>query len=240
MGLTAFKLGVGYVTGSVGVISEGIHSFLDLISAAVAYYTIREAGKPADLEHPFGHGKIETVSSLFESLLLVLAAGLIIKEGIDHIANPHPIQYPGLAIVTIAISLVVSFVIYRHNAHAAKITESSAIHVNALHFLTDVVASAGVLLGLIVLKFTGWLIIDPLIGFAVAGYILHISIKQVRSALFELTDTRLPDAEIRQIQGILDGFNNQVIEAHDLRTRKGGATRHIDFHLVLCGQMSVQ
>lgn len=239
MALTVFKLTVGYVSGSVGVISEGIHSFLDLVSAAVAFFTIREAGKPADHGHPYGHGKIETLSSLFESLLLVVASALIVYEGVDHVLHPREVRYQGLAIATIAISMIVSWLMYRHNRDAGWATDSSAIQVNALHFLSDVVASAGVLAGLILMSVTGWTIVDPILAFTVAGYILLISLKQVRTAIQELTDTRLPDAEVATIRGVLDEFRERVIETHELRTRKSGATRHVDFHLVVCGQLTV-
>ena len=232
---------MAWLTGSVGVLSEGIHSLLDLVSAGVAFFTIREAGKPADLEHPFGHGKFETLSSLFESLLLVVAAGLIIYEGFEHVSHPEAVRYPGLAIATIAVSLIVSYGVYRQNSRAALETDSSAIRVNALHFLSDVVASAGILLGLVILKFTGWLIVDSLMAFGVAAYILFISFGQVKVALLELTDTQLPDGEISTIRAILEDFHEYPsIEAHDLRTRKSGAQRHVDFHLVVCGKMSVE
>jgi len=260
LGLTALKLVVALLSHSAGVMSEAIHSFLDLVSAAVSYFTIREAGKPADEEHPFGHGKIETLSSLFESLLLILAAGLMIFEGVDHMRNPSSIRHEALAIGVICFSLVVSYWAFRQNAAAAKQTESSALQVNALHFFSDVVASLGVLLALGLMKITGWLMIDALIAFGVAAYVLLVSAKQVKVALKELTDTQLPQSEIQTIWGILDvssenmpqkihekvqespqvHASDKIIEAHDLRTRKSGATRHIDFHLVVCGQMSVE
>ena len=230
---------VAGVSGSVGLLSEGVHSFLDVVSAAISYFTVREAGKPADEDHPFGHGKIETLSSLFESLLLVVAAALIVFEGVDHLRHPEPVHYQGLAMVAMIVSIVVSYIVYRHNATAAREAESSALHVNALHFLSDVVASLGVLVGLLLLKITGWLIIDPIMAFAVAGYILLVSAKQVKNALLELSDTQLPEGEIQEIRKILETFEGRAIEAHDLRTRRSGATRHIDFHLVLCGHMSV-
>ena len=239
--MTALKLGVGWLTGSVGVQSEGIHSSLDLVSAIVAFFTIREAGKPADREHPFGHGKIETLSSLLESLLLVVAAGWIIFEAVDHILHPHPIAHEGVAIATIALSLVVSYWVYRNNIRAARATESSAIEVNALHFLSDVIASAGVLAGLVLLKLTGWWLTDPILALGVAFYILAMTVTQVKKALGELTDTRLPEAEVAEIRELLDSFRfkGTTIEAHDLRTRRSGATRHLDFHLVVCRKMTV-
>lgn len=234
------KLGTAALSGSVGVLSEGVHSFLDLISAAVAYFTIREAVKPADKEHPFGHGKFETLSSLLESLLLVAAAIWIIYEGITHLLQPRELKYQGLAIATMSISVLLSYCIYRHNDKAADLTESSAIRVNALHFFSDVLASGGVLLALVLIELTGWWILDPLVAFAVAAYILFITAKQVQSALLELTDTQLPVSEIQQIQNTLQTFQNKMLGVHDLRTRRSGAIRHIDFHLVVCGLLSVR
>jgi cation diffusion facilitator family transporter len=223
----------------VGVFSEGIHSFLDVVSAALSFFTVKEAGKPADEDHPYGHGKIETLSSLFESLLLVLAAGWIIYEAIQHIQNPQPIHYEGAAIGVILLSLAVSYWAYRHNRVAAQEAESSAIHVNALHFLSDVVASLGILIGLVLMKLTGWTLIDPIIAIIVAFYIFGISLKQVKGALLELSDTQLPEEEIQRIWTLIKSFQDKIINAHDLRTRKSGSTRHIDFHLVLCGSISV-
>lgn len=233
------KLGAAYISGSVGVLSEGLHSFLDVVSAALSYFTIRAAGKPADLDHPFGHGKIETLSSLFESLLLALAAGLILYEGVMHLRHPEPVQYQGVALVVILLSILASYGMYRHNGRVAHATESSAIEVNALHFLADVVAGVGVLLGLALMTLTGWQWIDPLVAFGVGIYILVISAKQVKGALLELSDTQLPMREVHQIQHLLESIGDPTITTHELRTRKSGATRHIDFHLVVCGQMTV-
>jgi cation diffusion facilitator family transporter len=239
--LTVLKLGVAILSGSVGVFSEGIHSFLDLISASVSFFSVRVAGKPADEDHPYGHGRIETLSSLFEALLLVAAAAWITYEGVDHLRHPHPIEYQGLAIAVIALSIVVSYFVYRHNRSVAAETDSSALHVNALHFLSDVVASLAILMGLVVLALTHWQPIDPIMAFLVAAYILAISVNQVKKALLELSDVQLPEHEIEVIRGALGPFGgkNGVIEAHDLRTRKSGANRHIDFHLVVCRYMTV-
>jgi len=238
--LTAFKVAVGVLSNSVGVLSEAIHSGLDLVSAAVAFFTIREAGKPADHDHPYGHGRIETLSSLLESILLIVAAGFIQLEAIDHFRNPHEIQHEYLAMLTIFVSMVVSYWAFRHNHHVAKETESSALHVNALHFLSGVVASAGVLVGLILMKWTGWVLIDPIIATCVAAYIFAISINQVKRSLLELADTGLPEHELRDIRNVLERHQESAIEMHELRTRKSGAERHVDFHMVVCGHTSVQ
>ena len=238
--LTLAKLGAAWLSGSVGVFSEGIHSFLDLVSAGVSFFTVKEAGKPADADHPYGHGKIETLSSLFESLLLSLAACLILYEAVDHFKNPHPIAYEGMAIGVIVFSIVLSYWAFRQNQKAAQVAESSAIHVNALHFLSDVVASIGILVALVLMHLTGWLWIDPVIALIVAIYIFVISLKQVKGALLELSDTQLPESEIHSISEFIHEFKEHFINIHDLRTRKSGSTRHIDFHLVVCGHVSVE
>ena len=241
-GLTALKLSTAYVSHSVGVLSEGIHSLLDMMSALLSYFTVRVAGRPADIGHPFGHGKIETLSSLFESFLLLGAGLLIIYEGVEHLKTNQTVEFEGLAIGVIVFSLVVSFFVYRHNLRAANRVDSSAIRVNALHFFSDVISSIGILIGLVLLKLTGWQPIDPIIGFVVAAYIIWISAKQIHSAVNELTDTRLPDREVEAIRNILSEFQNrkEALEIARLRTRKSGATRHITFHLIVCGKMQVE
>jgi cation diffusion facilitator family transporter len=238
--LAALKIGVGLWTNSVGVFSEGIHSSLDLVSAAIAFFTIREAGKPADREHPFGHGKIETLSSLLESLLLVAASVFITIEAVQHLRHPVPVEHAGIAIATIAFSLVASYGVYLHNRRAARLTESSAIEVNALHFLADAVTSAGVLLALVAIAWTGWEWIDPAIAFAIAIYILAISWKQISRSISELTDHQLPEGEIARVRAVLDTFKPRILEAHDLRTRKSGVHRHFDFHVLFCGKSTVE
>jgi cation diffusion facilitator family transporter len=238
--LTGFKLFVGVISGSAAVLSEGLHSFLDLVSASLSFFTVKEAGKPADDEHPFGHGKIETLSSLVEAVLLLVAAGLMVYEGSEQIVHPKPLQYQGLAMVTIFVSLIVSYFMYRYNLRASETVDSSALHLNALHFLTDVLASVAILIGLFLMKLTGWVLIDAILAFAVAAYILVVSARQVKRAVLELLDVQLPTNETNQIKLLLQGFEEDLIEAHDLRTRKSGSTRHIDFHLVCCGTMTVK
>jgi len=237
--LTLLKLIVGYVSGSVGVLSEGIHSFLDVISAAVAFFTIREAAKPADKDHPFGHGKFETLSSLVEAALLWAASGWIFYEGVNKLSHPEPIAYSGIALLVMGVSVVLSLYVYKQNKAAATITESRAIELNALHFLSDVVASMGVFIGLVIIEFTGWLWVDSAMAFGIALYIFMISWEQIKGALQDLVDTQLPDEEIKKIKEILFSFQKKIINYKDLKTRRSGAVRHIDFNLLICGKMSV-
>jgi cation diffusion facilitator family transporter len=163
----------------------------------------------------------------------------MVYEGAEHLAHPQPLQYQGLAIAAIVFSMIVSFVMYRHNQSAAAQVDSSALQTNALHFLADVMASLAVIIALLVVRFTGWLWVDAGMAFGVAAYILIISAKQVKSAMGELLDVQLPESEIQVIRVVLDSFKDRGIQTHDLRTRRSGAVRHIDFHMICCGKMTV-
>lgn len=238
--LTLFKLGVGWFTGSVGVISEGIHSLLDWTSAIIAFFAVREAGKPADEDHPFGHGKIEVFSSLVESVLLVLAAGVIMYQGVDRILHPTPVQHEWAAILVMSISIFLNFIVFKRNQIAAVETESQAIQVNAFHFLTDALTSVAVLAGLLVISLTGWHQIDAMMAFGIGIYIVLVSVRQMRSAFGELFDIQLPESERILIERLIESFKPSIVGMHELRTRKSGAIRHIDFHILVCKYMTVQ
>jgi len=237
--LTGSKIAIGLKSNSVGVLSEGIHSALDMLSATVAFFTIREAGKPADADHPYGHGRIETLSSFLEALLLVPAALFILIEAYHHYKNPAPLTHSGLALGVIGLSLVISWVGYAHNMSAAKKTNSSAIKLNALHFLADAVTCAGVLVALLLIQWTGLSWIDPLVAVLIAIYIFAISWRQIKKAWHELTDTVLPPDDEQKIKRVLDQFLNRVIEYHDLKTRRSGVKRFVEFHLIVEGTMTV-
>ncbi len=238
--LTATKLGVGWISGSIAVVSEGIHSSLDLVSAAIAFYTIRIAGVAADEDHPYGHGKFETFSSFFEAILLVVAGVWVLVEAVDHFQNPVEIHHSGIAIAVMGVSVLVSAWAYRQNRRAAEAVDSSAIRVNALHFLADVMAGIAVFVGLILMEFTGWAWIDPVVAGLVAIYIFSISFKQVMHAFHELTDVALPPQDLALVQEIFAAQKYPVLEAHDLRSRKSGSSRQLDFHLTVCKKLTVE
>lgn len=237
--LTILKLSVGWYTHSIGLVSDGVHSLFDLMAAAVAFFTVRAAHKPADREHPYGHGKIETLSSFFEAVLLLGAGSLIAYESIKRLFHPQEVIHQSAAIITVLISVGLSWIVYRHNKVAAEKTESSALKVNAFHFYTDFISSIGLLAGLILLHFTGWTPIDALMGLGVSVIILKESYSLIKAAVFELVDAQLPEDEVKIIKDALKKFESRMIDIHDLKTRRSGAIRHIDFHLVTCGVLTV-
>jgi cation diffusion facilitator family transporter len=238
--LVALKLAVGVIMGSVSVISEGVHSAVDLLAAVIAFFSIRAAAKPADEEHEFGHGKIENISGTVEALLIFGAAGYIIYEAIDKIINRARPEFLTAGIGIMAFSAVANFFVSRHLHKVAYKDDSIALEADAWHLTTDVYTSLGVLAGLIVVQITHWYILDPIIAIGVAVLILraawNISSKSVRG----LIDVRLPEAEEDIITASIMEHIGELAGFHELRTRKAGSQRYIELHLVLPRKVTVE
>lgn len=238
--LVVGKLSVGTVMGSVSVISEGIHSGLDLVAAVIAWASIRAANKPADEEHPYGHGKIENVSGTIEAILIFIAAFYIIVEAGQKFYHAQPVESLGLGALVMGVSAVVNWLVSRHLLTVAKQTESIALEADAWHLRTDVYTSLGVLVGLLLIKLTGIAWLDPVVAIIVALMIIRAAYELTKQSFVDIIDARLPDAEEQLIREILQGRSKDFVEFHKLRTRKAGAERHVDLHLVVYKHMTVQ
>jgi len=239
--LITMKFIAGILSGSVSIISEAIHSGMDLLASFIALYSVTFSSKPADKEHPYGHGKIENFSGIIEGTLIFIAAGLIIKEAVEKLINPHPIEKAGIAITVMAISalvnLLVSSILYR----VARQEDSIALEADALHLKTDVYTSAGVAVGLALIEITGYYVLDPVVAIMVALLIVKEAGTLCWEALQPLLDTRIPEQEEVIIREVLEERKKKdIIGFHNLKTRKSGPTRYVDFHLVLDSQMSVE
>jgi len=228
--LILFKLIAGIVMGSVSVISEAIHSGIDLLASIVAYFSIKQARKPADNDHPFGHGKFENVSGAFEAILIFLAAAMIIYEAIKKMIHKGEIESIDAGIGVMLISAIVNLFISSKLFKIAKKTDSVALEADAMHLFTDVFTSFGVFLGLLVIKFTHIYILDPVIAIIVALMIIKASVELTKKALCDLVDKSLPQEEIKVIEDIIKKYS-QVTSYHKLRTRKSGDRREIDVHI---------
>ncbi|MCX5994514.1 MAG: cation diffusion facilitator family transporter [Chloroflexi bacterium] len=231
--LVALKLTVGIIMGSVSVISEGVHSTVDLIAAMIAFFSIRAAAKPADEEHEFGHGKIENISGTIEALLIFLAAILIIYEAIVKIINRAQPEFITLGIGIMAFSAVANFFVSRRLHRIAHSTDSIALEADAWHLTTDVYTSLGVFAGLIVVEITHWYILDPIIAIGVALLIIRAAWNITRKSISGLVDVRLPEEEEDIITASITEHLGEITGFHELRTRKAGSQRYIDLHLVL-------
>ncbi|MEY4505003.1 MAG: hypothetical protein RL154_1300 [Pseudomonadota bacterium] len=227
--LVISKLSIGVAIGSVGVVSEGIHSSIDLLAAIIAYFAVRQASHPADNLHKYGHGKIENVSGTIEAVLILVAAFWIVLEAVQKLAHPHPIESFGLGIAIMAISSIVNLFISRYLMKVGKETDSIALKADAMHLQTDVLTSAGVMVGLIAVYFTGIDWLDPVAALCVAGLIVYAAWELLRESFGPLLDSSLPEEEEQQISELIRIYEKDFLDFHSLRTRKAGSERHVDF-----------
>jgi len=238
--LIAIKLAAGILSGSVSIIAEAIHSLIDLVAAVIAFVSLRIASRPADREHPFGHGKVENISGTIEAVLIFVAAGYIIFEAVDRIVNEKAIEFVPAGIAVMAVSVVVNIFVSRHLLRISRETDSIALEADARHLTTDVWTSLGVMFGLVVVQVTKQNILDPIIAIGVALFILRTAYGVLRRAFPPLMDVRLPEDEEALIESCIKEHLGEVAGFHELSTRKAGSERHIKLHLVMPASASVE
>ncbi|MHB8120457.1 MAG: cation diffusion facilitator family transporter [Methanothrix sp.] len=244
--LVILKLVAGTMIGSVSVISEAIHSGVDLLAAIIALFAVRKSGKPADEDHPFGHGKVENISGTVEALLIFLAAGWIIFEAVKKLRNPEPLDDAWLGIVVMLISVMANIIVSKNIFKVGKETDSIALMADAWHLRTDVYTSLGVFGGLAVI-FAGGLVlpgvdlrwVDPVAAIGVALLIVraayHLTVESAR----DLVDVGLPSEEVDDVRRHIRAFAPTIRGFHRLRTRKAGSSRFVEFHIRVDASMSV-
>jgi cation diffusion facilitator family transporter len=245
--LVALKLAVGLVIGSVSVISEAIHSGVDLIASGIAYYSVRTSGMPADREHPFGHGKIENISGTVEALLIFLAAAWILYEAVQKIVRPAPLELAFWGVAVMLLSAVMNTMVSRKLFQVGKETDSVALIADGWHLRTDVYTSAGVMMGLAVIwaasRFAPgvdlhW--VDPAAAIAVAVLIIKAAWDLTVQSARDLLDVQLPGDEIAWLESLILQHQPVVKGYHKLRTRKAGNFRFVEFHIKVDPNMTVQ
>jgi len=241
--LIILKLVAGILSGSVSIIAEAIHSANDLIAAIIAFISIRMANRPADKEHPYGHGKIENISGTIEAGLIFIAAGFIVYEAVDKIINRAEVEQLWLGIGIMAASAGVNLFVSRHLLRIAKRDDSIALEADGRHLTVDVFTSAGVALGLLVVELTGLHILDPIIAIAVALLILKMAYNLTKKAFPPLIDKKLPEDEERIVEMSVEehvGPLGEAVGFHELRTRKSGSERYVELHLVMASDGSIE
>lgn len=235
--LIIMKVVVGILSGSVSIISEAIHSSMDLIAAMIAYFSVKVSDNPPDSKHPYGHGKVENVSGVIEAVLIFVAAALIITEAIKKLLGEDIIlEKLWLGSVVMAISAIVNILVSRRLYKVARETRSVALEADALHLKTDVYTSAGVAAGLALILLTGIKWLDPVIAILVALYIIKESFELLRRAFWPLLDSAWDTDEVNVLEKKL---NDMGVNYHSLRTRKAGNYRFIDIHVEIPENESV-
>lgn len=241
--LVATKLTVGCAIGSVGIISEAIHSGIDLVAAGIAFISVKKASEPADACHRFGHGKFEDFSGLIEAVLIFVAAALIIREALGTLltgSDGLAVESLGFGMAVMLLSAGVNWYVSSRLMRAAKETESIALESDAWHLRTDVYTSLAVLAGLVAIRLTGLVVLDAVFALGVAGIIMKAAYDLTRRAFSDLTDHALPPEEEERIRQIICDHASDVVDFHALRTRRSGPERFIDLHLVVSRDDSLQ
>lgn len=245
--LVAVKLAAGLMIGSVSIMSEAIHSGIDLLAAIIATFSVSKSSIPADTRHPFGHGKVENISGTVEALLIFLAAIWIIYEAIQKLLHPAPIEYVSWGVVVMSISTVVNIIISKILFKVAKGTDSIALEADAWHLRTDVYTSLGVMVSLALILIGNeitpnpniyWL--DPVAAIGVALLILGTAYRLTVQSGQDLMDVKLPVEEESWIRNLIIIHQPVIHGFHQLRTRKAGNIRFVDFHIKVDPSMSVE
>jgi cation diffusion facilitator family transporter len=243
----AAKLVIGFLSGSVSVLSEAVHSGVDLLAAAIALFAVRTSAKPADDDHPFGHGKFENVSGTVEAILIFAAAAWIVFEAVRKLVHHEPLGHVGLGVAVMAVSALVNTIVSQLLFKVGRETDSVALLGDGWHLRTDVYTSVGVAVGLaviVVLRLVApavsvdWL--DPVVAIGVALLICKAAWDLTSLSGRDLLDRSLPANEENLVREAIAASGDNVLGFHHLRTRKAGAHRFVDFHLLVPAWMSVE
>ncbi len=236
--LTILKLIAAALTGSVSLLSEGVHSATDVVASFIAFLSIRAASVPPDEEHPYGHGKIESLAGLGESVLLLLIVVYIVFEAIQRLVVGAEIQNLGLGLWVMGFSSVSSLAVGTYVRKVGRETESMALRSNGQHLMVDFWTSVGVLIALWITQITGWREADAVVAILLAFWITFGAFRISREAIDQLIDRKMPPEEIASIESILNESEG-CLSWHKLRTRHSGHVHYIDVHIVVSNEWSV-
>lgn len=239
--LIVLKVVIGIITGSLSVLAQAIDSFLDLFAVVITFLAIRVAARPADEDHPFGHGKAENVAAIVQSVLIFFAGGSIIYAAVRRVETEAALEMTEAGMAVMAVSIVASIFLSRYLLRIARREESMALEANAHNIAADVYSATAVLIALLVVRLTGITIIDPILAGLVALYIFKVAFDVLRKSFGGLVDVKLPEDEENAIRSfITEHFGGEVVSFHKLRTRKSGSQRHVDLHLVMPKHISIE
>jgi cation diffusion facilitator family transporter len=230
--LIALKLVAGVVTGSVAIITEAIHSSVDLVASCIAYFSVRQAEEPADASHRYGHEKFENIAAAAEGVLILVGSGVIVYAAVRSLIGGHELEALGFGIGVLAFSTMVNLLVSGWLSRRAAATQSPALEGDAAHLRTDAYTSLGVLIGLALVHWTGAEWLDPVVALAIAAAIVVTGLRIVARSWGVLVDEALPDDEQEMIRTAIEAFGGRgVVGYHQLRTRRAGARRYVDLHL---------
>ncbi len=230
--LILLKVVAGLLTGSIAILTEAIHSAIDLVASLIALFSVRKAEEPADEDHPYGHEKAENVAAGAEAMLILLGAAIIVLEAIRRLVNGSEVDDVGIGIVIIGVSIVANLVVSGYLYRRATALESPALEGDAAHLRADAVTSIAVLVGLVLVQVTGNAAFDSIAALVVAVAIVATGIRLARRSGRVLMDEALPDEELDRIENVIAATRlPEMAGYHKLRGRSAGSRRHIDMHV---------
>jgi cation diffusion facilitator family transporter len=238
--LIVIKTAASIVTGSIAIRADAIHSVIDLFGVVIGYTAIRIASKPPDESHPFGHGKAENIAGVVIAAMIFIAAIIIAYQAIVRLIAGGLVEMVPLGIYVTAAAVAINLLVSWYALWVARATESIALEATARDLLADVLSSAAVLVGLILVQFTGIAILDSIVALLVAILIGRTAFFTMKKSFGGLMDIRLPQAEEDEIVAIIKRHGDLIAGFHKIRTRKAGSQRQIDFHLVVSRHISVE
>lgn len=240
MFLAVFKATVGLWSGSLAVLSSAFDSLLDILSSTINYFAIRVSMTPPDENHPYGHSKFEPLAAQIQSFIILFSGFFILYKAYGNIKSNAQINAVGINIIVMIISILITFALVVFLSRAAVKLKSTVLKADSLHYKTDIISGAGVLLALVIIKFTGYHIIDAIVSAVIAVYIIVSALRLNLQVTKELLDEPMPEEDMVILKEVLDSHQCEIVEVHNLRTRCAGNQRFIDMHLVLYHGLSLK
>ncbi len=230
--LIALKLAAAAITGSVAILTDAMHSSIDLLASIIAFLSVREADKPADPQHPYGHEKIENLAAAIEGMLILVGAGIVVFESVRRLAGDTEVDSLGIGIGGIGLSVMTNVAVSSVLTRRARATGSPALEGDAAHLRTDAATSAGVLAGLVLVEVTGATWLDPVVALVVAVAIVVAGLRLLVRSSGVLVDEALPEDELEAVRDEVRSYGHQGVAGfHKLRARRAGARRFVDLHV---------
>jgi len=237
--LALLKLVTGVLTGSMAVIASAVDSCLDILMSGVNLVAIRKSHQPPDKQHPFGHGKFESLATLFQVTLIACSGVVLLLESVHRLAEGVELRRIEEGMGVLLVSVAASFAVSRHLRRVGKETESGALQADALHFSMDIYTNMALLAGLALVRMLELPWLDPLMSAGVALFILRQAWNLGKGSVGDILDEELPEQYRSRIAEILGEHRSELVDYHRLRTRRAGSQKIMDFHLTLCRSMTV-
>jgi ferrous-iron efflux pump FieF len=237
--LSLLKVGAGLMFRSLGMVSAGVDSLMDLISSSINYFSMKKSVQPADSEHPYGHGKVENIASLFQALLLAIMGLFLIGEGVRQALKVDEIPDIDAGILVMILSGLASYWVGRKLMQVSRETDSPLLEADSYHFTMDTVTNFGVVIALVLAKWSNQVVFDRIVAVLIGLWVIFSAYRIFRSSLDALMDKYIPRHLQEKINQIILSHSPEIMDYHKMRTRRAGSQKLIDLHLVTCRERSL-